>query len=192
MWETNAWLMHMYFSDVYRTKKAEDRGAHAQYMHEIILGGLLLSPEVAAAAGNPIKMHMTISQMGTRINPYVHTMQSFATVGGGTAWQQWCVLCLKEGRGKKLTTFYCGLCATTATTDEHHKPMKHAYCISSDHQCFAHHVAASFHYQTYHGEVGTRADTESMIHAGSIAGPSYIQGHPRRAHRGKKRASQHP
>ena len=180
------WNMHTYFLDEYKTRKKKKKGAYSEYIRDIILGGLLQQPDNAAAAGDPVEMHAVMSTRGSQIDPYVHTMHSFATVGGGIARQQCCVLCHKEGR-KKLTTFYCGLCVTTATQEEDRKPTKHAYCMDANHQCFARHVAACFHCQSYRGEIASRNEARLVPTNVAIAGPSYVNMNPRRMRRGKKK-----
>ena len=183
--------MHTHFSPLYCAKWDDKKGVHGRYICDIILGGLLEPPETAAAAGDPIEMHVAANDVGQPIDPYVHTIHSFASIGGGTQWQQWCILCLKEGKGLQVTTFYCGLCATTVTWMEEWKPTKHAYCIDSRRQCFSHHIAACFHYQSYHGVIPMRSNSSTMIHDGAVAGPQYMPGNLRRKRRGVKRGCHH-
>lgn len=162
--------------------------AYATYVREVILGGLLLDPESDDQVGDAIEMHTTTGAMGARVDPYVHTMHTFKSVSGGTARQQKCVLCLKSGR-KTKTAFYCGLCATTASREELRQPTKHAYCMGSQHQCFARHIAACFQFQQQHDQdVPSRDQAEPHMPAGTtVAGPTYVTSHPKRQRRGKKR-----
>ena len=185
-WEANAWNVHASFLQAYKIRKETEKGAHAQYVRDIILGGLLESPADVAAAGNPVEMHGVSSTRGSQIDPYVHSMHSFSNVGGGVARQQRCVLCLKEGR-RKLTAIYCGLCVTTAARDEERKPTKHAYCTDANRQCFARHVAACYRCQAYRGEIASRAEARTMIQPDvAFAGPAYVTAHPKRMRRGKR------
>ena len=183
-WETNAWNMHTHFSEAWRLRKKNDRGAHAEYVRSIILGGLFPHPADEVAAGEPVE-----SLSGTRssrVDPYVHTMYTFKEVGGGIARQQRCVLCIAEKKKtKSLTAFYCGLCATTAIREEERKPTKHAYCVDSKRQCFTRHIAACFRFQSCHNQIPQRNEARPLAATSSVAGPMFVYQSPKKNRRGK-------
>jgi hypothetical protein len=85
------------------------------------------------------------------IDPYVHTMRTFAELGGMQR-QQRCVTCYQEKR-QCQTSYYCALCCITANREVDRKPSKHAYCINTKNQCFVRHIAACYTFMNRYGIV---------------------------------------
>ena len=89
------------------------------------------------------------------IDPYVHTMQRCADELSGVNRQQRCVMCIDEGR-RTMTAYYCSLCTVTANREQDRRASKHAYCIKSEYNCYARHVAKCYVVMNRTGMVAQR------------------------------------
>ena len=85
------------------------------------------------------------------VDPYVHTMRAFAELDDLKR-QQRCVMCIAENR-RSMTSYYCALCAVTATREYDRKPTKHAYCINPKYQCFSRHIANCYTFMNRTGKI---------------------------------------
>ena len=91
------------------------------------------------------------------IDPYVHTMQRCGDMHSGQTRQQRCVMCNAEGR-RRTTSYYCSLCCITANREEDRRPSKHAYCISTEYNCFSRHVAKCYLHMNRTGIIPQRTN----------------------------------
>ena len=79
--------------------------------------------------------------------------------------QQRCVMCNAEGR-RTNTSFYCSLCTLTANRECDRKPSKHSYCIKSEHNCFARHIAFCYQHMNKTGLMAQRQNITSNVRKG--------------------------
>ena len=82
-WKGNAWSMHTKFSEIWKEKKRAHHHAHADYVKDIILGGLFPPIDTVAASGESVETITKAGRRSTSVNPYVYTMHSFKKCWGG-------------------------------------------------------------------------------------------------------------
>ena len=116
---------------------------------------------VAIGAGVPSN-NTSILLDEQAIDPYVHAMHRCTDPVTGIQRQQRCVMCNAEGR-RTNTSFYCSLCTLTANRECDRKPSKHSYCIKSEHNCFARHIAFCYQHMNKTGMMAQRQNITSNV-----------------------------